>query len=297
VDAEVGYAMEFTRTNGLKYDDDYPFARISLSWAPNQKNQFNLNTQYATETPGIEQRSPNAIQINELLYKTGNPLLKNSRNVTVIGNYTFLPCNKFAMNAYAYYLGKYKRAVNVYETHNNSLMKTYINDGNYNYAGIGIKGVLRLLNDKLILDASPQLLYMTSTGYIDMEHTPFSVGFHGQYYLGSFNFSALYYTRTHSMDADTRTYITYPSFYQISVGWSNKDWSLQFNAMNFARTKYESSHTELCTPLYTNSTIALNGNYRIAFSLCATYTFGYGKKLQRGNELGAQEGAASAIME
>jgi hypothetical protein len=138
---------------------------------------------------------------------------------------------------------------------------------------------------------------MTSTGYIDMEHTPFSVGFHGQYYLGSFNFSALYYTRTHSMDADTRTYITYPSFYQISVGWSNKDWSLQFNAMNFARTKYESSHTELCTPLYTNSTIALNGNYRIAFSLCATYTFGYGKKLQRGNELGAQEGAASAIME
>lgn len=40
--------------------------------------------------------------------------------------------------------------------------------------------------------------------------------------------------------------------------------------------------------------IGTSSHPRINFT--ATYTFGYGKKVQRGNEVGEQSGAASAIL-
>lgn len=52
-----------------------------------------------------------------------------------------------------------------------------------------------------------------------------------------------------------------------------------------------------CTPpIYSVLTTTFNGNYRRALGLSATYTFGYGKKVSRGDEVGSQSDAGSAIM-
>lgn len=37
-------------------------------------------------------------------------------------------------------------------------------------------------------------------------------------------------------------------------------------------------------------------DYHSCINISATYTFGYGKKVQRGNEVGVQSGASSAIL-
>ncbi|ROS83902.1 hypothetical protein EEL34_13705 [Muribaculaceae bacterium Isolate-039 (Harlan)] len=50
------------------------------------------------------------------------------------------------------------------------------------------------------------------------------------------------------------------------------------------------------SPLYTEyrENIGTSSHFRI--NITATYTFGYGKKVQRGNEVGEQSGANSAII-
>ncbi len=60
--------------------------------------------------------------------------------------------------------------------------------------------------------------------------------------------------------------------------------------------RYDGSWAELHTPIYSVLTTTFNGNYRRALGLSATYTFGYGKKVSRGDEVGSQSDAGSAIM-
>ena len=72
-------------------------------------------------------------------------------------------------------------------------------------------------------------------------------------------------------------------FYQMLAGWSRSGWNIRVSAMNMFRNDWLCSTSKLMTPLYSETQFV-------------TYTFGYGKKVNRGNEVGEQYGAASAIM-
>ena len=63
----------------------------------------------------------------------------------------------------------------------------------------------------------------------------------------------------------------------FNKGWKNSAWEIHTPLYGEVRTNY--------------------GNYlHPRINLSVTYTFGYGKKVQRGNEVGAQQGADSAIL-
>jgi hypothetical protein len=299
VNADGGVIKEFLRTNGLKYDDIYPFAHVSLAFSLNPKNRVNMWFQYATNSPGSDERSPNVIQSNEFLYQTGNPYLSNSRHITLSLNYLFLPNNKFTVSAYAKYFGLYNRAVNIYSVNpdnESSLIKGYENNGDYNYAEVGANFIARLLNSNLIMQVVPAFKHFNSSGYFDKSYNQFKLTAYCAYYLGNFNFSGYYSTREHAMDFTTGVFSSYHSYYQLQVGWSKRNWNLSLAAMNFGRYKYDATKNEVKTPLYSNTSIVYNGNYHANIMLSATYTFSYGKKVQQGDEIGAKSGGSSAIM-
>lgn len=81
--ADAGVCWEGSDINGEKYNDTYPFTHINLRFSPNSKNAFSAYFQYATNSPGINQKASDILQENEYMYITGNPLLKNSRHVTL----------------------------------------------------------------------------------------------------------------------------------------------------------------------------------------------------------------------
>lgn len=297
LNADAGFLSEFLRTNGIKYDDCYPYVHISSTYSPNSRNRFNLWFQYATNSPGISERTPNVIQKNEVMYQTGNPDLANSRHITVNLSYSFFPSNQISLSAYAQYYGEYSRAVNIYERYTpTSIIQTYKNDGDYTSIIAGARLVGRFLDNSLLIQLSPQYNYVASSGYYDLTHNPVYCTAYAAYYLGAFNFSAYYQTPRHQLDRFSGTYTTTPSYYQLQVGWNKNDWNLSFTANNFARYKYDGEHTRLISPYYTSESTAYTVNYHANFELKATYTFGYGKKITRGDEVGGQSGASSAIM-
>lgn len=299
VSVNAGVIGEFFRPDGLKYDDWYPFGNISATYAPNGKNYISISSQYATNSPEPSERSSNVIQVNELLYRTGTPLLKDSRFSDVTLSYTCLPTNRLQLTAFAGYMGSYKRAVTCYSLFDegNALLQSYANSGNFMEMKAGVNATVRLLNNSLIFQASPIFSHYKSTGIFSESWNPFTFSVYGQYYLGNFNIAAYYSTRTRVMDAQTGAKTTNRSYYTLQVGWANGPWNLSLHAANLFTSRYDGTWIDVNTPLYSYRDTRFNGNYKRAVALMVSYTFGYGKKIRRGDEVGRQQEAASAIME
>ena len=298
IDANAGVSSELFNTNGDEYDDPSPFGHISVSWAPNKHNRFNMWVQYASTSTNASERSPNVIQVNELLYKTGESLLQNSRQLTINSSYTFMPKKTFMMQAFVNYLGNYDRVVTIYDLYNDecSIISTYRNSGDYTKLQVGINATLKLLDNSLLFQIRPSLNHFSSTGYIESYHTPFICSLYGQYYWRDFRFSGYYATRNYAMNPKTSGYSTSRSNYQIQIGWANELWNVALSANNFFRYSYDGSWGELNTPIYTKKIISYNSNQHAYIMFSAIYTFSYGKKINRKNEINAIEESETAIL-
>ncbi len=296
--ADAGFCWEGSDINGQKYNDTYPFTHINLRFSPNAKNAFSAYFQYATSSPAINQKTADILQDNEYMYITGNPLLKNSRHITLNLAYTWMPSNNLGVSAYSQYSEVFNRHLYAYNLYNSgtALLRTVINDGNKLSGEIGIAVNWKLLNGKLQLYAKPKQSLYKSTGIYDKSYNPFSITFQATYYLNKFYFQAYYQSPEKGM------YTMYPqiyknrNFHSLTVGWANSNWNVRLMAANIFNTGWQSEKTSMETPLYTEYAETINNNYHSRLNIAITYSFGYGKKVQRGNEVGEQSGANSAIM-
>ena len=296
--ADAGVCWEGSDINGEKYNDTYPFTHINLRFSPNSKNAFSAYFQYATNSPGINQKASDILQENEYMYITGNPLLKNSRHVTLNVAYTWMPTNAFGMSAFSNFLEYFDRQIIIYEPYNDgqALIRNYHNSGNYIKEEIGLAANWKLLGGKLQLYASPKQSFYKSTGIYNKSYNPFTITAQATYYLNSFYFQAYYQSSGKQMFTSSPQIYKDRNFHSLTVGWANSDWNVRVMAANFFNKGWNSADIVTESPLYTEyrENIGTSSHFRI--NITATYTFGYGKKVQRGNEVGEQSGANSAII-
>ena len=298
VNFDAGWAWENNNINRQKNSFSYPLTHLNVRYVPNQKNSFSIYFQYVTNSLGVSQKSSDIFRENEFMYITGNPLLRNSNQT--IGNisYTWMPSNAFSMSAYGRYFGIYDRQLLVYTPYEDgkALLRSYINNGDYLNGDIGIAVNWKLLDGKLQLYANPCQSFYKSTGYFNEKYNPFRMIVQASYYLGSFYFQAYYESSQKSMDSASPQIKKIRNFHSITVGWANDNWNLRIMVANFLNKGWAGATNAIVSPYYSElqTVIGTSSHPRINFT--ATYTIGYGKKVQRGNEVGEQSGAASAIL-
>jgi len=298
VNLNAGAGGSISKVNGIKQSSYFPFSTIYLSFAPTTKSQFQLTANCASNAVNSFMRSTNVLQINELLFRTGNPKLKNYQSLLVNGSYTYFPCNELTLQAFVRYFGCYDRLVNNYSPFDDGkyVVESTINSGDFNRLNAGINLTGRLFSNKLVIQASPGFSRSVSSGYYDMARNNFSWSINAQYYFGDFNLTAYYQSREYYMGLITGDNTWNSSYYTLQIGWAREAWNVSFSAKNFLRSDYNSQWSDLSSPFYTKHTSFYLPSYHSALNLTATYTFGYGKKIRRGNEVNAQWGAESAIM-
>lgn len=298
VNFDAGLAWENSDINGKKNSDLYPFTHINVRYVPNQKNSFSAYFQYATNSPGISEKSSDLLQENELMYITGNPLLENCRHTTVNLAYTWMPSNAFGMSAYGRYFGMYDRQLLTYSPYNDgkALLRTYINDGDYYNGEIGLAANWKLLKGKLQLYANPSQSFYKSTGIFNENCNSFRVTAQASYYLDSFYFQAYYESPQKSMFTSSPRINKGRNFHSVTIGWANANWNLRVMAANFFNKGWNGATNTTVSPYYSEQQTIIGTSSHSRINFTATYTFGYGKKVQQGNEVGEQSGAASAIL-
>ncbi len=298
VNLDAGFAWENSDINGKTNSDTYPFTHINVRYVPNQRNSFSAYFQYATNSPGISEKSSDLLRDNELMYITGNPLLENCRHTTVNLAYTWMPSNAFGMSAYGRYFGMYDRQLLVYTPYQDgkALLRSYINDGDYLNGEIGLAANWKLLNGKLQLYANPSQSFYKSTGIFNDNCNSFRVTAQASYYLDSFYFQAYYESPKKSMFTSSPRINKGRNFHSVTVGWANANWNLRVMAANFFNKGWDGATNTTASPYYNEQQTIIGTSSHPRINFTATYTFDYGKKVQRGNEVGEQSGAASAIL-
>lgn len=296
--ADAGVLWERTSINTIKNDDVYPYVHFNIRYTPNNKNAFSAYFQFANNTPGIDQKASDLLRDNEVMYITGNPSLDNSRHITFNATYTWLPSNVFNMSAYGRYFELFDRFITTYEPFDNgrALLRTYINDGNYVQSKIGIAATLNLFNKSLQLYISPNQKFYRSTGVFDKSYNSFQIMAQATYYLKQWYFQAYYQSPQKMMFTGSPTTYRSRDFYALSAGWSKSDLNISLKAYNIFNSNWDTSDRYIQSPLYTEHRTTYGTNSHARLNLSVTYTFGYGKKVKRGNEVGKQSGASSAIM-
>lgn len=295
---DAGVLWERTSINTIKNDDVYPYVHFNIRYTPNNKNAFSAYFQFANNTPGIDQKASDLLRDNEVMYITGNPSLDNSRHITFNINYTWLPSNVFNMSAFGRYFELFDRFITAYEPFDNgrALLRTYINDGNYIQSEIGIAATLNLFNKSLQLYVSPNQKFYRSTGVFDKSFYPFQVTAQATYYFKQWYFQAYYQSHQKMMFTGSPTTYRSRDFYALSAGWSNSDLNISLTAYNMFNSNWDTSDRYIQSPLYAEHRTTYGTNSHARLNLSVTYTFGYGKKVKRGNEVGKQSGVSSAIM-
>lgn len=296
--ADAGVYWSQSDINSLVYTDTYPFVHVNLKYSPNSKNSFTIFLQYANATPGINQKTPDILQDNEFMYVSGNPLLENSRNLMINLGYTWMPSNAFGLSAYGNINEFFDRQMTTYEHYKDgeALIRNYRNSGNFIKGEIGFAVNWKLLDGKLQIYGRPKQAFYKSTGIYSKNYNPLSVTVQATYYLNSFYFQAYYQSPDKMMFTSSPQINKSRNFHSLTVGWANSDWNIRFMGANFFNRGWSSAQIVTESPLYTEyrENIGTSSHSRINVSI--TYTFGYGKKVQRGNEVGEQSGANSAIM-
>lgn len=284
-----GVNLFHTKSGTTSQNDVAPNLSLFSRYAFDRKNSLQLNAGYYLQNRTFSFMSEHLTQSNELLYYVGNPDLKRSKNMFVNLQYVWMPNNSINGAFYVNYTSGFNKIVPIYSLleGRNAIIEHYANSGNVNRINTGINMTWRLLNGRFALQINPEIGYERIAGVYDAHRTGFQVKTSIYYYIGDFNFCALYESPTrflHEMGAK----IDISDVYDFQAGWSHDKWNVSISLRNPLRRSWKESTYKFHSPLY-SYVKHNNGAFphsRLSLQVC--YTFGYGKKIQQGNERGPQ---------
>ncbi len=296
VTAGVGY--ERNSLNRHIEHDVYPYGRLNFSVSPAANSRISAFMYYQTLTPSIDLRSGDVIQNNEVLYLSGNPNLKNERQLVSNLAYNWFLGNKLSTAVFGGYNVNFNRVATIFEPYGESaLLRTFINNGDYKNGYVGASVNYKLLKNSLQLYANVSQNFYHTTGIYRTTCNPLRVQLQASYYWKNFNVVASWGNSQKKLTENSNIIIRSRSFHYLGIGWGNGQWYLNLSANNFLRRGWESEYWEQVTPRLTEYQTSYNSTAHARLNFSVTYTIGYGKELRRQNEInGANEDSPSAII-
>lgn len=294
----IGFSLESNSMNGISTNDASPRAGVNFWLSLNKRSQLSGYLSYQTTTPDISMKANDIVQSNEYMYLTANPNLRNWRNFNANLAYNRYYSNSFSMAAFAGYERDFNRVATVYNLYNNgtALLRSYENDGSYIHYYLGVSANYKMFNNSLQLYANlTQNAYKITGAYKDSCY-PFRIQLQAVYYWKSFNILASWGNPQRTLTENSNYIIRGRNFHMLSVGWGNGIWNVNLSAKNIFNKGWHSETWQKTTPLYSERQQFYNPAAHASVSLSVTYTIGYGKKIQRGNEVSGQGSGPSAIV-
>ena len=297
-DLRGGLRYQYNRTNDYVEEELFPFGSINVGWSPNRNHSLNFILNYSKETTPDNGKSPNVLKENELLYYRGNSKLRNSHMLSTSLNYSWNMLPWLKISPYVRFIGLFDRWTPVYSPYDNgrAILRSYENNGNHLWTILGLSATASFFDNDLQIRLIPTQDFYRTNGSVPVRYNPFILTGSIQYYLGNFYFSGYFNSPLTSLWSNYDTIIKTKSSLEIEAGWSKSNLNLRLTVANPFRTTWVYSTTKCEYAYYTDNMVNYNTDTHFSVRLSATYTFGYGKKVQRGDEVGGAGTGSSAIL-
>lgn len=295
---EVGGTWERDKINSVRQTSFTPQFTLYANISPMPKTQISIAYNYAQEVPAIGEKSPNMLQQDEVIWYTGTPTLKNAIGQNGNAYYTWYISNKWMVSAGGsfYYLARRRVSEYTPDGPDGLMLRTYTNSGHYQTGHVEISARAKFFGSKLTVKVTPQMFFRKTTGIYPCSINEFVFKAQLSYNWKNFYVSANYRTRSHYPEEQSGYIVYRPQEYNIQLGWGNGNWNLNLGTYNFLNSNWKGVRKNLDGEYYSNETQMFGYNYHMRYAVSATYTFGYGKKVDRYNEVGGAERSGSAIL-
>ena len=294
----IGWTYANTNLTGTKITDNYPMGNVYATYSPNQHHQFEARYSFGKTVPDTYQKSPNMLQQDQLMWYAGTPGLKNYWENGVNLAYTWLPDNRWQLEADGYIYIANNRVVTRYTptAPGGTMLRQYVNNGSYRSGAIGLNGTAKLLKGRLIARIRPQMWFRSTTGEYAMRHNELTCTAQLTWYFGNFYLFGWYMTPSTYPDQESGIKERTPARYQIQLGYGKGAWRASATAYNFLHKDWETNRQTLTSQYYQLDRSEYGTAQHMRFQFSVTYTFGYGKKVQSGDEVSGSGTGSSAIL-
>lgn len=294
----VGWVYADVNLSGTRIKDNYPQGNIFGTYSPNDKNQVEVTYAFGKQVPDTYQKSPNMLQQDELMWYAGTPGLDNYWNHRADATYTWLPNNKWQLSLNGAYFIADNRVTSIYTptAPNGTMLRQYLNDGNFSWTTVTANATAKFFGGKLIARVSPMYTHYSTTGEYAQKMDGLQCTAQLTWYFGNFYLFGWYTTPRKDLSQTSGIKDRTPSRYQLQIGYGKGAWRASATAYNFLRSSWESSRETLTSQYYQFDRRTYGTAQHMRFQFSVTYTFGYGKKIQRGNEVSGSGTGQSAIL-
>ena len=274
-----------------------PAFGVSVQYSPNSKHS--IDGHFGYDLAGFTGGSGTAvIKENPLMSYTGNPNLTSAKSYSGNFSYTWLPCNKFNLSVWGNIWGVGNRAAYNYEASADGILRTIIQPaGKYVQGSWGVYGVMRLIGGNLQLTAglSQQIAHNGYPYGWTKSHLNYSI--QAAYYHGNWNFGGYFVSdNAYSDGYMVGQWVNDGNYAAVWAGWANSKWNLKCLLANPYRWHWREKRSAMRSEYYDQYSSTYSSAAHCFVQLSATYTFGFGKKVQVGDEAQQLTGTGSGIL-
>lgn len=294
----AGLGYEHSSIDGCDVNELLPRYFIIGGYSINNHNSIMLSSEYSNWTIAQSRRASNIQILNQIDAITGNPELETYRYNSVALQYQWMPNNNFSMAAYCMFNRFTDPISAIYEPMEDAdhvMLRSYVNAGFQNTVTYGGSFTLRLFNNSLTAQCFIRGTSTSNHGaQMYMKGDFFSAEGWIQYTKGNFWVSGSY--RSPQKEINTWKRIETPQYYSLSCGWGNGNLNVYASANNIFNSSWESNKVIEDYTRYDRITHAFSPNYHRSIMVSVSYTFNYGKKVERGDDLEIYSTTTSGIL-
>lgn len=296
--SRVGASYVIGRLNGVNTLEQWnPRLGLQLDYKINEKHSASVEGWWGNNHPTPASSNSAIVQSNELLWLQGNPGLRNTTFITACASYTYIPTNKFSLSATAEYHGFLNKTAHDYFSMPgyDGLIRKEINSGDFHrYSGY-LSAALKLFDNSLSLRASGQVERMVASGIDAQSMNLIAASLQANYYLKNFSFILYYQTPNKNLAPfDYGFRYHYKSTYGILANYAVGDFKAGLQFRNwFNSNRY---YSDFDSARYSAHGWVWSSSLARSIQLTLSYTFPYGKKVKRNNEISESASAGSAIL-
>lgn len=288
----AGLSYLHMKENHVTHIRDWrPSIYLSMNYTLNKNNALSLSGSWYS-APELHNNTSDVItRDDELLWQQGNPNLKSNDNKWCKLQYDFFMKNLYLAAVATYTDCNHLPVYDYYVREGyDGLVRTYSSDNHERRLQGRVITQLRLFNRSLTLGGSVIATYQRNSGLINRKGAFVEAWFYAGWYYKNFSATVSYTSPSTTINEQQGFKTRTPQTYSLDCAYSIGDFRASFRFSNwfsqgYVRRDYDSPH-------YSFSGSSWSRDQSRGIALTLSYTFAYGKKIERDDEFDASRNPA-----
>lgn len=283
----AGVSFLSNTQSGYTYQKVLPTVFISGGCSLSQRSSLYAVLHTALWSNGPTDRGDTRVYINDIEAVEGNKYLKTTDVYRAAVQYSLQPAGNLWLSLAAQYQMWHRPVVPIWipeaEGSRDIMVRTYVNDGSKTETNIDLNASLRLFKNRLALSGSLSYWHYHQSGIVHcIVNTP-RYNFRGAFTWGNVQVEAYVSHLVKSLQGVAVN--KYRPYYHMMVSWGMGNWYLSAVAANPFSSSCRNYSYIINTPYYYSYNQDFTPDARRYFMFTVNYTIGYGKKINKAQDL------------